>query len=822
MPRYELQKIPGSPIERGSFPDSMTLAEFLNKHDVYGSCTIKLNGSYLSDDFDVDSKLSTFDIIQVFDQPRGGIGKLIKTVLKPVSKILTKTFSLLGLGAKATSVSTDESTNNDLTQQSNQARLYKCRPNIYGQIRAFPDLIQESLLQYIDGVQYATEFLELGYGRYSVSSVRFAESTLTSMAGASYVIYQPGDTIPVINQGYSFDDVSDQELSGPDEATSDVAETATSTEIQNATYGGGEVYIVITYSTDFDYFNDSAKPLGITAKMNVTYNTASGSVTKDITFTANIYKSETVDITDPTTSEVTGQNLEFYLNNLAGSDLSSLPSDVTINKTSVTFTTYDTIVEGPFFAPFSADQLWLNFYASMGESANAEGKITYWLVDDDNNQIDGTEKSETFKLEGEDDVSYSYLTVKITNAGTGRVAFNVQRTDNTSGSILYIKSAYAITVRENVVYPDDTIIQIDIKQTDSQSTSTRKYNCLAQRLVIGYDRDTQEIKTTLAASRSFADAVLHEWVVMNEQDSSQLDLESLYSIADSLSDDQLGYFDYTFSDATQSLGDKLQIICNAANVSFNWIGDKLVFWRDEKVDYPAAVFSRSNMLWDNFKKTYSPSLNGGYNGVSVTYTDPSSNKSAYVYLQVDSDGINVVDDEPNNANSITLNGCRNYTQAYQRAYQEALAMLYSRVTMSVTVIESQQVVRGAVIQCPDMYDNDQQTGYLTGRSGSLFYTSERINFSSSTMYVVMTDSSGNYQGRWECTSVDGNSKAFYSDADQFDINIWNGSTIQSPSRYFIASADDLNATLWRVTSAKPNGDETQTLTLSEYSELIYE
>lgn len=822
MPRYELQKIPGSPIERGNFDCS--LIDFLNRNDVHGSCIIRVNGKDLPDDYDMDQQLSVFDFVQVYDQPRGGIGKVISSIIKPVTKVLSTALSLLGMSAKSASVSTSsESSNNDLTQQTNRARLYKGRPNIYGQVRAYPDLIQESLLQYIDQEQYATEWMELGYGHYNVTSVRFSESTLTSLAGASYKIYQPGDVIPLIEQGYAFDDVSDQELEGPDEATSEIIQQATSNEIQSASFGGGEVLFVITENNDFDYFNDSAKPLGVTVKANVTYSSASGSVTKDITFSANIYSSEVVDITDDTTGVITGHNMKFLLNNLSGSDISVLPTDTQINKTSVTFIKYATIKQGPFFAPFSANQLWLNLYASLGENKNADVLVTYWLIDDDNNQISGTEKTIKTRLEGKnDDTSYAYQTLKITDIGDGRAAFTIERTDDGNGSTLNIKSALAITIRENVVYPNDTIIRVDIRQTDSQANNERKYNCLAQRLVYGYNRETGGVITTLAASRSFADAVLHEWLAMCKQEISRLDLESLYSIADSLSDPQLGYFDYTFSDATQTLGDRLQIICNAANVSFNWIGGKLVFWRDEKVDYPDAVFARSNMFWDNFKRSYSPSLTGGYDGVSVTYTDPTTNKSAYVYLSVDENGVTVAADETNNSNKITLNGCRNVTQATQRAWQEARAMIYSRSTMTVNVLESVQVVRGSVVQCPDMYDNDQQTGYLTARNGNVFSTSEKIKFGSDQLYVVMTDSDGNYQGRWAANAVSGNSKAFYAEADQFSINLWDGVNIQSPSRYFIASDSDLNSSLWRVNTAKPNGDETQTLTLSEYSESIYE
>lgn len=820
MPRYELQKIPGSPVERGNFDCS--LIEFLNKNHVHGSCIIKINGKELPDDYDIDKKLSAFDFVQIYDQPRGGIGKVISSILKPVTKVLSTALSLLGMSAKSASVSTSsESSNNDLTQQTNRARLYKGRPNIYGQVRAYPDLIQESLLQYIDQDQYATEWMELGYGYYNVSSVRFSESTITALDGASYKIYQPGDVIPLIEQGYSFDDVSDQELVQPNDSTSEVIQTSTSRDIQSASFGGGEVKFVITENNDFDYFNDSAKPLPITIKANVTYNAAGGSITKDVTFKGSIYKSDVVDITDPTTGLVTGSNMEFYIDNISGSGLNGLPSDTVINKTSLTFTKYGTITEGPFFAPFEADQLWINLYASISDDP-ATGKVTYWLVDDDNNQIADSEKTVNFTLSKNGDKSYSYLTLKITDIGSGKAAFSIERTDDNDGITLNVKTAVAITIRNNVTYPNDTIIRIDVKQTDSQSNAERKYNCLAQRLVYGYDRTTGEVVTSLSASRSFADAVLHEWLAMCKQDITRLDLPSLYAIADSLSDPQLGYFDYTFSDATQTLGDRLQIICNAANVSFNWIGGKLVFWRDEKVDYPDAVFARSNMFWDNFKRSYSPSLSGGYDGVSVTYTDPTTNKSAYVYLSVDENGVTVAADETNNANKITLNGCRNITQATQRAWQEARAMIYSRSTMTVNVLESVQVVRGSVIQCPDMYDNDQQTGYLTARNGNVFSTSEKITFGRDQLYVVMTDSDGNYQGRWAASAVSGNSKAFYAEADQFSINLWDGVNIQSPSRYFIASDSDLNSSLWRVDTAKPNGDETQTLTLSEYSDKIYQ
>lgn len=142
------------------------------------------------------------------------------------------------------------------------------------------------------------------------------------------------------------------------------------------------------------------------------------------------------------------------------------------------------------------------------------------------------------------------------------------------------------------------------------------------------------------------------------------------------------------------------------------------------------------------------------------------------------------------------------------------------MSMTVKVFETTQVVRGAVVQCPDMYDNAQQTGYLTGRSGDVFSTSERLEFSGD-MWVVMTDSLGNFHGRYRAYAVNGNQKAFTAAAEAFDLNIYDGRTVQTPSRYFMSSSEELNSTLWRVESSKPNGDDTQTLSLVEYTDEIY-
>nr|WP_318382384.1 host specificity factor TipJ family phage tail protein [uncultured Enterobacter sp.] len=831
MPTFEIQRLPGAPKKRGSIPTGHRLIEWLDSQNLHRSVVIKLNGRELGDDFDTGYRFKIDDHLIVFDQPQnmGGLKDIIKLsapweALNPI-RLTKKGIAaiqkfMVGDIQKSPSISTGESANNDLTGQTNVARLYKGKPNIYGQVRAYPDLIQESLFEYINNKKYVTEFMEIGYGRYDISSVRYSESTLTAMPGASYQLYQPGAVIGTINEGYAFDDVDGQEMEGPDKATGTIVHQATVSSIVQGVYAGGQISVKIVKNANFDYFYDTAKPLDVTFIINVTYATASGNVTKNITVNGTLI-SATLTNDGATINPV--QWYTFVFNNLSGTDINQTPATATINTTYFQLTQYESVAVGPFFSAIESTYLWFHLSANQAKDQKAPTRLTWWKIDDDNNIVPGTQQSIQVNVDnntGETD--YVYYTFKVQpSAGKGRYAFTAQRLNNAADdNTLYILAAHSINVRTNVSYPNDTMVKVTVVETENAGVKDRKYNLLASRYVISYNRATGAVDYTLRTSRSFADAVLHEWTVIAKQDPARLDLAALYGIADSLSDPQLGYFDYTFSDAKQALGERIQLICNAARVEANWIGDTLTFWRDEKVSYPAAVFGRSNMFWEEFKMGYSMSLPNGYDGITLDYTDPRTNKKAYIYLAVDTSGISETTTSTDNAMTLSLSGGRNELQARNRAYLEANRLINSRTSMTAKVFETTQVVRGAVVQCPDMYDNEQQTGYLKGRNGNTFLTSERINFPGD-MWVVMTDSLGNYHGRYRAYPVDGNPFSFTANADAFDLNIYDGKRVQTPSRYFIADDADLNSTLWRVESSKPNGDDTQTISLSEYSDDIY-
>lgn len=824
MALIELQRFPGTPKERYRVPNGTLFYDWLSANDAtfHLDLLIVRNGVRLEDDDELAFELSELDSIQIFDQPKG----IVSDILSPIFKVVGAVFSFLAPkpAIANTGGNTVDSPNNSLTGQTNTARVYKAKPDIFGQVRSFPDLIQESLFEYIStgtkdgGKKYVTEWMCIGIGKYDYESVRYSESSLGSMAGAEYQFIQPGEVIPTINEGYSFDDVDGQEVPGANQGESFPVETATANTVVSGTYAGGQIAVKIVKQAEFDYFMGLVLPHAVTFDINVTYATASGSVTTDATFSGTLVSAiETNDgaVINPV------RWYTFTMGDLDGPP--DIPATATINTTKFVLNDNEALVVGPFFSPVESTQLWIHTQSSLGPKKQTNWKVVLWKIDDDYNMIPGTQQTLVFQQTTwhKQDSETFYRTDKIVpTGGFGKYAINLQRTDNSGdASILKLEEIHAVNVRTNVVHQTDTLVRVKVRATENALGSRdRKYNALVTRHTISYNLSTQSVDYTLRASRSFADAVAHTWLIMGEQPVSSIDLYGLYSIAESLPDARLGYFDYTFDDENDSLGDRVQAICNAASVMAYWDDGVLTFTRDQKVDYPAAVFNRANMKTDEYKISYEATLPGGYDGVQVSYVHPTTNNKTYINYRVLNGAI--VEQEAEDPNKLEIVGFRNEYQARERAVRETKRLIYSRVKMNAKVFEDGIIQVGSVIQMPDIYDSNQQQGYITGRAGNNFDTSEPITFTGS-MYVLVTDSLGNPTLRYPATARSETKYGFTAAIPNIQLNIWDGDTVQLPSRYLIATVEEMDSQLWTVNSIKPNNDNTVSLTVAEYSDNIY-
>ncbi|WP_110981815.1 host specificity factor TipJ family phage tail protein [Acinetobacter baumannii] len=99
------------------------------------------------------------------------------------------------------------SSNNELAQRSNQARLNGRIPDIFGRVRSYPDLIAQTYTIYKDGIEIEECLMCIGRGYYQILDMRDGDTDVANIAGTSVSVYDPFASIvgtPIYQVGEAF------------------------------------------------------------------------------------------------------------------------------------------------------------------------------------------------------------------------------------------------------------------------------------------------------------------------------------------------------------------------------------------------------------------------------------------------------------------------------------------------------------------------------------------------------------------------------------------------------------------------------------------
>lgn len=99
------------------------------------------------------------------------------------------------------------SSNNELSQRSNQARLNGRIPDIFGRVRSYPDLIAQTYTIYKDGIEIEECLMCIGRGYFQILDMRDGDTDVANIAGTSVSVYDPFTSIvgtPIYQVGESF------------------------------------------------------------------------------------------------------------------------------------------------------------------------------------------------------------------------------------------------------------------------------------------------------------------------------------------------------------------------------------------------------------------------------------------------------------------------------------------------------------------------------------------------------------------------------------------------------------------------------------------
>ncbi|MDC4671104.1 host specificity factor TipJ family phage tail protein [Acinetobacter baumannii] len=99
------------------------------------------------------------------------------------------------------------SSNNELAQRSNQARLNARIPDIFGKVRSYPDLIAQTYTIYKDGTEIEECLMCIGRGYFQILDMRDGDTDVANIAGTSVSVYDPFTSIvgtPIYQVGEAF------------------------------------------------------------------------------------------------------------------------------------------------------------------------------------------------------------------------------------------------------------------------------------------------------------------------------------------------------------------------------------------------------------------------------------------------------------------------------------------------------------------------------------------------------------------------------------------------------------------------------------------
>lgn len=756
---------------------------------------------------DIDVELGLFDIVKVTLRPAG---------IDPFSIAIAVAFGVvaaaisIALAPKPvipTSLTEDSgegrNSNNQLNAAKNSYRPRQAIPDIAGQVVSYPDFAQLSYYEYQNNDRVFREIFCIGVGQYTIADVKIGDDLLTESIGNEYTVYHNQSPPNLLNVRPNSNSL-ETDIPAPDNNEATI--------FLSGGLGTPSVEAPNRINLSLSLMDDLSLQVGDTVELAFTYKPGPD---------PEIYVEET------TTVESVGSNFFTVAYNgfLGGDRMNGY-----ITKTNGGIQDKWYTLEGD-----AITEVWLDLKMPSGIKSDMGGSTTITLtLTIEELDATGTPTGTTYErgcVFAGNTRSALYQTFKLTQddgIGVGRFRAKIDRITNSLGDnaidLVTMEAVKSITPY-TADFGDVTLI--DVTRSSNARVSrgqSDKLNCLVTRKLRIYDHATNTYGATYEETRRFCDYafyLLHEVSGVAIEDID----ESLWEIYDTLSDDELGYFDATFDDKNMSLRDRMEIICNTARVRYWNVGIKWFFVREESKPISSMMFNRRNLSASRAHRfTQSFRRPSDYDGVTIRYVDPVTNSEAQIYRSIDATGA-IVNEE--GINSLEFNmtvGCRNVLQATNRAELEVRRLIYQSAKVTDTALmDALEMQIGERVDYVDIYDGDTFDGEILGVSGNVYTTSERFEPENSlTYYVYVTDSNGNISNSVVATPrSDGNIYGF--EASGLSGVYLAGGTIQSGSRYVIASAEDLEAQSYiAIARGRPNEQGECSIELAEYNELMFE
>lgn len=799
--------------------------------------TINLNGKRIKNrKFDCNAKPNDGDTVTICVRPQAEslIVSLVVSVVAAAASFILARRAMGNISDR----SGKSSGNTEFTGQTNTARLYSQRPDIYGKVRAYPDLIGEALLEYVNNKKVLTHYFNIGLGYYDLTQFRFSDSALATFQGSTYTVYQPGEVNPIVREQFSFPEIdsSGTELKGLNEVKEDpLAPNYNATPV--STTLDGSLLFTVVYSNPTpgippssggggqlgSWFNGRTIDNKIPAeaiKFNYSMQNSFGArqAFEYVASFAYISYDSGTDTFTVSSPDFKGGTTGFI--NFTG--------NVKITET-------EALYVGWFLSTVECTELWFNTVFRRGLKGKAVIEFEYQPCDSAGTPSGSALSAvATYNDDTFDDKSFTF---KVKSLPLSYYRVRARRTNNSNddgSSQSTLESIAAIRVKTNVVHPEDTTLTIQSTAGNAETGTEMKFNVMASRKMIWWDGSTirgwnattkTEVPADLRASEFAADGILHNYIVMGGGSVYEIDVDELYAIHDKVYaiNPELTKCSITFDDADQALGDRVKTLALLLDVETSYDGIKEFFVRDEPRSIVVAQFDAYNLADDQYSKTYSFMLKDQYTGVRLEWVDVSDkNKKRYINLALDGSG-NIIESDSFHPKEIKFLGCGNETQAMHRAKLEFNKLIYQNESVTFNVVDDGFIPRfGDMVRFVEYADEYVVNGEVIGVSGNTYTSSAWLGDLEHgvTYWATCTKANGQTTDWVELTSW--NEQSFTTASPMTGVYVADQINSQVGSRFIIRNTAEKEADLYVITDKQPLSDGSVKVSCVNYDIRTYQ
>ncbi|WP_339892200.1 host specificity factor TipJ family phage tail protein [uncultured Alteromonas sp.] len=826
--------------------------EFLSddsEYDIYiNGHTVKVERDYV---------LQDGDMINAIHRPAG-----VETYIAVALIVAIITIATLPKPEKPNTQGTKStSPNNQVSGQTNIARTGEGIPDIKGTIRAYPDLIQSAHYEYSGSARVVSERFCVGVGEFSVTGIRDNDTLISDIKNTSSLVrdgvMSNDDKFPL-----NVASIQDSLLLAPNQQ---VLDDVYFFEFSNAKLAGTSYFTnYIRIGVEDDSGAEAIYLLNLASEDYVSvFNTENmhrtqGSTARNgkylIDRSKDIIDSFVPVIVSTDFFPLSGSNYDQFLGpNFPGG---GAPPGTQNGVASITDSgeTEEPWVPVRFIGAGGIDPMIIintvfpsGLSDTNGDAKTVSVEFEAIKVSDSsplNSYVDGADPVTaaakiTFNLRGNTRSALSFSNKFIVvNPASEDFKIRIKRITNSQVGVP--SSSKLETVFSMHAYsPSDigsglTLLEVGTKSDfTNSSTSSREINCLAARKQWRAEKAPNgfwfEFEST--SYNWFSDAILSDFINIfgNVKAAKLLDYESLYTALDSVPS-TLKQFHYSYDDADISLGQRIATACNTARVGAYRDGQVWRFYREESK--PVTFhFDRRNIAGNaESQMSFRFQKPNDHDSVRLSYIDPDDNKERHIERKINV-GLGTfetgIGERPL---EIDLAGCRNTTQAVNRAELEVRRLVYQRRTVSERVLSDGLLVDiGDRVRWACIYDNDIVDAEVLGFTSDDFTVSLTLSEKprlpdNVTKYMHVTDINGDVHGPYVAT---------LDPQNEFDVRVTKPTDIESHlfvannmpaqlgSRVIIGTTENLDYYDFTVTSKTPNTDGTVQIEMIEYNELMF-